>query len=29
MQKDQTHLTAKGYQLSGRLFGEAMLTDKH
>jgi len=29
MQKDQTHLTAKGYGLSGRLFGEAMLTDKH
>jgi len=29
MQKDLTHLTAKGYQLSGRLFGQAMLTDKH
>ena len=29
MQKDQTHLTAKGYQLSGRMFGQAMLTDKH
>jgi len=29
MQKDLTHLTAKGYQLSGRMFGQAMLTDKH
>ena len=29
MQQDLTHLTAKGYQLSGRLFGAALLTEKH
>ena len=29
MQKDLTHLSAKGYQLSGRMFGQTMLTDKH
>lgn len=29
MGKDLTHLTATGYQLSGRMFGQAMLTDKH
>jgi len=29
MQGDLTHLTAKGYQLSGRMFAEALLLDQH
>jgi lysophospholipase L1-like esterase len=29
MQGDLTHLTSKGYQLSGRLFGQALLSNKN
>ncbi|QNB00853.1 GDSL-type esterase/lipase family protein [Massilia sp. Se16.2.3] len=29
MQRDLTHLTAKGYQLSGRMFAQALLLNKH